>query len=130
MEDFVLENILIDVSDSTPKVILDYNNGLIEFEGRSYPENTFEFYENINAWLKKYFDGNAKNKTIVNFKFTYFNSATSQILFDILDIINEGEKHDLLINWYYDSSNSNGLDDYEDYAAEFEDLSIQAIAYE
>ena len=124
-----MNNINIKKTDNSPNVILDYTNGLIELEGKSYPENTFDFYEPFIDWLKEYFDGNAKDITTINIKLTYFNSATTQILFDILDIIEEGDKKELIFNWYYDSNNTDGLEDYEDFSNEFEALNIQAIAY-
>lgn len=39
----------------------------------------------------------------------------------------DGEHEGLSVNWYYDGDNDNGLEDYEDYSEEFEDLNIQAI---
>ena len=40
-----MNNINIKATDNSPNAILDYNNGLIEFKGKSYSENIFEFYE-------------------------------------------------------------------------------------
>jgi hypothetical protein len=124
-----LKNINIQKTDNSPEVTLDYENGFIEFDGKSYPENTFDFYEPLTEWLKEYFTSAYKPATTVNIKLTYFNSASTQILFDIFDIIQESECEDLVINWYYDSENENGLEDYEDYSEEFEDLNMKAIAY-
>ncbi len=124
-----MENINIDQTDNSPKVTLDSDNGFIEFEGKSYPENTFDFYEPITKWIEEYFKNKEKDTTTVNFKLTYFNSATTQILFDILDAIQDGKSNEVVVNWYYDANNENGMEDYEDYSDEFEDLDIQAIAY-
>lgn len=124
-----MQDIHLQTTDNSPEVILSYTDGLIELGGKSYPENTFEFYEPIIDWLKEYFDGYARDITIINIKLTYFNSATTQILFDILDVVSEGTKDELIFNWYYDAQNENGLEDYEDFSQEFEDLNIQAIAY-
>jgi len=124
-----MESIHLEATVNSPKVTLDYENGLIELDGKSYPENTFEFYEPIMAWVESYFSGKAKEQTTINIKFTYFNSATSQIVFDFFDVISEGEAENLTVNWYYDASKKSGLKDYEDYAEEFEDLKIQAIEF-
>ena len=124
-----MQNINIKKTDNSPKVELNYEKGFIEFEGKSYPENTFDFYEPLTKWIEEYFSDNEQEKTIVNFKLTYFNSATTQILFDILDAIQDGKSNEVVVNWYYDSDNENGMEDYEDYSDEFEDLNIQAIAY-
>lgn len=122
-----MENINIEKSDNSPKVIMDAQKGFIEFDGKSYPENTFEFYEPILEWLKEYFTN--KKETIVNIKLTYFNSATTQILFDILDVIQDSQHKSVNINWYYDSEDEHGMEDFEDYSDEFPDLNINAIAF-
>ena len=124
-----MNNIIITKTDSSPEVLFDYANGIIELEGKSYPENTFDFYEPLLAWLTEYFGGKCQEETVVNLKLTYFNSATTQILFDILDIIQNGEYKTLTVNWFYDSEDENGMEDYEDFSAEFEDLKILAVAY-
>ena len=124
-----MKSINIAKTDNSPSIIFDYESGFIEFEGKSYPENTFDFYEPLLEWLREYFTNIAQDKTTVNLKLTYFNSATTQILFDILDIINDGNKKELVINWYYDGENDNGLEDYEDFSDEFEELDIKAITY-
>jgi hypothetical protein len=124
-----VEDTHLKATDNAPEVILSYSDGLIELEGRSYPENTFEFYEPILEWIRTYFDGYAKDPTTINIKLTYFNSATTQVLFDMLDIINDGTRDGIIFSWYYDSENENGLEDYEDFSEEFESLGIQAVAY-
>ena len=121
-----MENINIERKDDSPKVILDYSNGLIEFEGECYPENTFEFFEPILEWFNTYFQDTTKD-TVINFKLSYFNSATTQVLFDIFDILDESEHESLKINWYYDENNKGTLKDYEEFSEEFEDLNITAI---
>ncbi|WP_455756965.1 DUF1987 domain-containing protein [Sulfurimonas sp.] len=124
-----MNSLNIEPTVNSPKVTLDFDNGLIELEGKSYPENTFDFYEPITDWLSSYFKGNAKEQTTINIKLSYFNSATSQVLFDLFDIVEDGEFENLNVNWYYDSDKKSSLKDYEDYADEFEDLNIQAVAF-
>ena len=124
-----MENINIKMTDNSPEVIMDFEKGFIELDGKSYPENTFEFYEPLIKAIENYFVDNELETTNINIKLTYFNSATTQVLFDLLDVIQDGKSNTVIINWYYDSNNENGLDDYEDYNDEFEDLNIQAISY-
>ncbi|EJF07654.1 protein of unknown function (DUF1987) [Thiovulum sp. ES] len=124
-----MEGFFVDKSENSPRILLDWEQGLIEFDGKSYPENTFEFYEPVIEWLEIYFSGKAKNKTVVNIKLIYFNSATTQVLFDIFDLIQDGEKNELEINWFYDGSDEFGTEDYEDYVDEFPDLHIKAVPF-
>lgn len=122
-----MENINILDTANTPKVTFDFDKSLIELEGKSYPENTFDFYKPLLAWINSYFKNNCKDITTVNFKLTYFNSATAQILYDILDILQENSTKELIVNWYYNSDNEQEVEDYEDYSDEFPELNIKAI---
>ena len=126
-----MDNIILEESDNSPKVIMDKDRAFIEFEGKSYPENTFAFYRPITEWLKRYFKYyNDENKSItMNFKLTYFNSATTQIIFEILDIIEDAEVNNIEIYWFYDKENNNAFEDYEDYSEEFPELNIEAVVY-
>jgi len=121
-----MKNINITKKDDSPQVTLDFENGLIEFEGECYPENAFDFFDEIIAWLNIYFE-DIEKKTTINFKLSYFNSATTQVLFDIFDIMDESGHEDLSINWYYDNDNKGTLKDYTEFSEEFDGLNIQAI---
>ena len=126
-----MDDILLEQSDNSPKVVMNQEKGFIEFEGKSYPENTFAFYRPITEWLKQYFKYymDEKKVTIMNFKFLYFNSATTQIIFEILDIVEEFNVENIKIYWFYEEDNKNGLEDYEDYSEEFPMLNIKAVVY-
>ena len=126
-----MDNILLEESENSPQVTMDKEKAFIEFEGKSYPENTFAFYRPITEWLKRYFKYYAdENKaTIINFKFLYFNSATTQIIFEILDIVEASGIKNMKIYWFYNKENKNGLEDYEDYSEEFPMLNIEAVVY-
>ena len=79
-----MENIIIDETKYTPKIVLDALKGEISFVGKSYPENTFEFYNPIMNWLEDYFSKTKNNNTIINFEIIYFNSSSSKLFFDFL----------------------------------------------
>jgi hypothetical protein len=124
-----MDNIFLEQSENSPKVILNKDKALIEFEGKSYPENTFSFYRPITEWLKHYFNNNKDEPITINFKFSYFNSATTQIIFEILDIVENAKVKEIKIFWFYDEENDNSYEDYEDYSEEFPELNIQAVVY-
>ena len=124
-----MNNINIKQELDTPHVILSYEEGLIEFIGKSYPDNAFTFYEPIISWITQYFNEESQAHTTINIKLIYFNSATNQILYNILDIVNNDASKSLQINWYYHEEDDDSLEDYEDIAEEFPDLNIQTIVY-
>ncbi len=113
-----MDVIKIKGTDDTPNVILDAENNIIEFSGRSLPEDVATFYAPILQWIDEY--AKAPNeKTNVVIKLEYFNTASSKMLLDMLlkfeDIYKEG--HDLVVSWYYmedDEDMEEACDEYAD----------------
>lgn len=124
-----MESLHIEATENSPKITMDYENGIIEVEGKSYPENTFDFYAPILSWLETYCQNESAKQTIIKMKLTYFNSATSQVLFDFFDHVVEGELENLEVQWYYEKDKKGSLRDYEDYADEFSDLNFKAVEF-
>jgi len=123
-----VEDTHLKATDNAPEVILSYSDGLIELEGRSYPENTFEFYAPMMDWVKEYFETSAKDLTTVNLEITYFNSSSSKLFFDFFDLLeNASEKYNIEINWIYDEENESAEEAGEDFIEDFEDLDIKLV---
>jgi hypothetical protein len=91
----------IRATKKTPRILLD-PNGLIEFEGYSFLENTKSFYEPVVEWLKEYIIHPAE-KTEVNFKMDFFNTSSQLWIFMVVEILIDLEKvgKDIVFNWYY-----------------------------
>lgn len=96
-----METIKIQGTEDTPRIILDADKELLEISGRSLPEDVTAFYEPVLNWLNEYAE-KPNAKTIFNFKLTYFNTASSKLLLDILMKLEElHEKgHEVLIKWH------------------------------
>ena len=123
-----MENLNMDATEYTPKIVLNSQDGLIEIRGDSFPENTYDFYKPIMSWLKEYFNSNAKDKTTINMEINYFNSSSSQLFFDLFDLFEEvSENNNLQINWIYDEKNDSAEEAGEDFVEEFETLNINMI---
>jgi hypothetical protein len=123
-----MDNLIIDSTKYTPEINLDAQAGTISMVGKSYPENTFEFYQPVMDWMNEYFNGNAKEKTVVNMEIIYFNSSSSKLFFDFFDVLDEAKnEHDIEINWIYDEENESALEAGEDFVDDFEDLSINLV---
>ena len=122
-----MENLNIEETKYTPVINLDVN-GTISMVGKSYPENTFEFYEPMMNWVKEYFETSAKDVTTVNLEITYFNSSSSKLFFDFFDLLEENsEDHTIEINWIYDEENESAEEAGEDFIEDFEDLNIKLV---
>jgi len=122
-----MENLIVEASQHTPSINFDAN-GILSIKGKSYSENTFEFYEPIMSWIEEYFNGNCKEKTILNFELIYFNSSSSKVLFDIFDIFEKNLKNsNIVINWFYDEEDESSMEDGEDFQDSFKDLNINLL---
>jgi len=122
-----MENLTIEATKYTPEIILDLN-GTISLTGKSYPENTFEFYEPMMQWLEEYFSTSAVDVTVVNMEIIYFNSSSSKLFFDFFDLLEENSsEHKIEINWIYDEENESAEEAGEDFIEDFEDLNIKLV---
>ena len=120
-----MQKLNIEASKYTPQIIMDAELGLIEMNGKSYPENTFEFYKPVIEWLEEYFQ-NPKETTTLNMEIIYFNSSSSKLFFDLFDLLEEHtEDSQIIIYWIYDEENESAEEAGEDFIEDFENLNIQ-----
>jgi hypothetical protein len=123
-----MEKLFIEETKYTPKIDMDQESGIISIEGKSYPENTFEFYEPVMKWLEDYFNGNAKKSTVVNLEIIYFNSSSSKLFFDLFDLLEENkDDNEIEINWIYDQENESAQEAGEDFIEDFQTLKINLV---
>ena len=97
-----MELINIAATDETPKVVLDAEKGILEFSGKSLPEDVTVFYNPILKWLEEYAAA-PKNPTILVLKMDYFNTASSKLILDILMKLEEiHEEHSCVkVEWHH-----------------------------
>ncbi len=117
-------------TDDTPDVVLDPNTGHFKLTGKSFSEDVAGFFEPILDWLEKYAKSPAE-KTIVELKLIYFNSASSKLLLDILlkleEMVTTG--HDVLVKWHYAEDDEDMQDAGEEYA-DIVEVEFEHISYE
>jgi len=120
-----MQNLAIEATQYTPEINMDPDTGVISITGKSYPENTFEFYQPVVLWLDEYFK-NPKETTVLNMEIIYFNSSSSKFFFDLFDLLEENIKNTKIkINWIYDVENESAKEAGEDFIEDFEDLDIE-----
>jgi hypothetical protein len=124
-----METIKIQGSEDTPKIILDASNEILEISGRSLPEDVSSFYEPVLNWLNEYAESPNK-KTVFNFKLTYFNTASSKLLLDILMKLEEMHEkgQDVLIRWHYPEDDEDMAEAGEEYA-DIVDVPFEQVSY-
>ena len=124
-----MEILKIESTEDNPRIILDRESNNLEISGRSLPEDVNTFYEPIMSWLEEY----AKDPldvTVFSFKLTYFNTASSKIILDILthfeEMIEEG--HEVMVRWHYPEEDEDMLEAGEEYS-EMVDVPFKMVSY-
>ncbi len=119
-----MKNFLIEATEFTPEILFDLEKRKLSFKGVSRPEDVFKFYQPAIKWLKELED-NIKNRTDtryvipvlhVEFRLMYFNSASSKMLLQMLEIIKHINQMGIEVNidWYYDVNDEAMYDDGND----------------
>ena len=122
-----MEKLHIEETKYTPEIILQ-TTGELSIKGKSYPENTFEFYKPAMKWLESYFETGLTNTTLLSMEIIYFNSSSSKLFFDLFDLLEEAsENHTIEIKWIYDPENESALEAGEDFIEDFEELKITLV---
>ena len=121
-----MELILLESTQTTPKVIIDPENNKFEISGESRPENTAKFYGPIIVWFENYMieletrnkNSTTLNTTSIEFKLDYFNSTSAKFILDIFFQIERMIKKGLPgeIVWYYDKRDTDMKESGEEFS--------------
>jgi hypothetical protein len=114
----------IKATEYTPEINLDPDERKFQFKGVSRPENAIAYYTEVYNWFADYesnlkkivYAGGEKFNLTCDFHFTYFNSASSKMIYTILEILKGIKKlgFGLSIKWYYDEGDDQMREDGEE----------------
>ncbi|MCP4105465.1 MAG: DUF1987 domain-containing protein [Desulfobacteraceae bacterium] len=124
-----MENFEIKASKYIPEILLDCEANVLHVKGKSYPENTAEFYEPVFIWLEQYFEQLDTQQVVVNIELSYFNSSSSKVFMDIFDMLDEAVENgkNITLNWIYDEEDDTMLEYGEEFREELESLPFNFI---
>jgi hypothetical protein len=116
-----MEPLIIEATIDTPEIILDAANDRFVISGKSYPEDTREFFAQVLKWMDDYVKS-PNQSTLFVFKLKYFNSSSYKPIFDILakleEIKNNGR--DVNVEWHYKTGDSDMLEAGEEFCDLFD----------
>ena len=125
-----METLRLEQTDDSPSVVLDKESNRFEISGKSLPEDVLDFYQPVLDWLNSY-RSEPNSKTEFRFKLTYFNTASSKLILDILLIfewmVEEG--HNVLIKWLSLQSDEDMQEAGKEYE-ELVDVPFEHVTYE
>lgn len=111
-----MDALIIEATDETPKIVLDPANNVFEFSGKSLPEDVTSFYGPVLSWLDQYAQS-PNEKTTVDFKLVYFNTASSKLILDILfklEELTEGGAN-ISVRWHFQEEDEDMKEAGEEY---------------
>ena len=100
-----MEKIRRKESPKTPFVNCDLELGSLDIYGRSLPEHSLKFYEDIYKELDQYIL-NPQKRTIVNIFLEYVNSSSSKCILYIikkLDLLKIEGTSEIILTWFCDA---------------------------
>jgi hypothetical protein len=93
-------------TQSTPSVVTNWQAGTLEMKGDSYPENSFDFFAPVLAWVQAFLN-EADQPLRLELHLLYLNTSSVKVMMDIFDIMEESHQggKEVYVNWYYESDN-------------------------
>jgi hypothetical protein len=116
-----MENLVIKGEKNTffiPTVDFSADSGVCVLKGESYLEDTFNFYQRLENWLKEY---TALRKPLTfNIGLSYFNTASSRSILDMLMILKQYEESggQVAVNWKLENWDDDMKQEIEDFSAD------------
>jgi hypothetical protein len=116
----------LEATDKSPRIACDFLKGTLSISGASFPENIHSVYNPLLSQLQAY---DPKEKVMswkVEFYLHYFNTGSSKVLFDLLDLLTDwqGAGVDVEVLWKYDQENEMAKEHGEDFVEDFPELKM------
>jgi SiaC family regulatory phosphoprotein len=119
--------IIKEQSADKPLVAFDEVKNTFILQGKSYPEDAYRFYEEVEDILGAYLK--QKKSLIFSCELTYINSTSSRAIFDLFNTLkNKIDKHEnIKVIWRYHEENHNMKEMGEDLQEDLESLKIKLV---
>ena len=124
-------NLSVPGSQSTPSIRADWKAGVVVMSGESYPENSFELYDQLIQWINSYLNS-SKHSLTLELHLIYLNTSSIRFMIDIFDLLESAfeDGKEVLVQWMFDDRNPRsselGAEFKEDYSFPFLILSINS----
>ena len=115
-----MESVYLEKTSETPSVTMDVRGAVVELEGNSYPENAFEFYQQIFDWIDEYFAQGAERLRAV-FRLNYFNTSSAKCMLNFMTLLQQYHGKDKIISveWYYEEDDDDMLEIGKAFSVDF-----------
>jgi hypothetical protein len=120
-----MSNLIIEEGKNTPKVNWDIDSEVFIMSGKSFPENTKKFYNQLTDWLDAQ---KLEGTKTFEFHFYYLSSSSIIAVYQILKRLESASENDVSIGviWKYDD----GDEDIQRIGLDYEKITSLTINHE
>lgn len=113
-------NLALGATMSTPEVLADWQSGVLSMVGESYPENTYEIFDQIITWVE-IFLLKCDRALHVQLRLNYLNTSSIRAMIDIFDRLQAAhdDGRELSVSWFYDSRNPRSAEMGEEFKEDY-----------
>lgn len=107
-----MQDIYIACTPDSPEIHFQFSSDTLRMRGEAYPENASEFFAPVLAGLSQYLDSVDNRDIEFNFGLTYFNSASTRMLYRLFELLHESActRNRITLNWCHDEEDDTILD--------------------
>ncbi|WP_150276608.1 biofilm regulation phosphoprotein SiaC [Halopseudomonas salina] len=93
-------------TQSTPEIRSDWVNGILHLQGDSYPENSYELFNQVVEWIETFLR-EADRALKLDLQLLYLNTSSIKAMMDIFDVLEaaHAEGKAVSVDWHYDKRN-------------------------
>jgi len=116
-----MEKWTIDETDRSPSVVLDREESILKFDGRSYPEEGMDFFDPIILRVKRLLETDLPIR-IVHIRLEYYHSATSKAIAELFNtlVTAKSNGHEVKVIWEYEEDDDGIQEDIEMFIESFD----------
>ena len=114
-----MDNLKLPATTSTPAVDFDAATGVLGLAGESYPENAFEFFKPLLAWVSGFLRQGSGSAT-AEIALSYLNTSSIKSVMDLLDLLEAAHRdgRQVSVRWSYHKDNDRALEMIEEFKEE------------
>lgn len=103
-------------TQTTPSISAEWEQGRLNMQGDSYPENSFEFFTPVIDWIDHYLK-DTTTPLALDLRLLYMNTSSVKAMMDIFDMLEDAHGHGRAVSvcWHYDPRNERVMDLAEEF---------------
>lgn len=125
-----MDDLIIEATERSPEVRLEFDRAFLAFSGESYPEDTFAFYEPLLKRIQSWLDGLERTEATVDIGLIYFNSSSAKALMNLLEMLDEAAARpgtSVTVRWRYQDQDDMMKELGEEFAEDLEHVRFELV---